>query len=115
MSPTRVLAPRVGEPQAPGSAVPLASGHLHGPRSASRAEIAARGPEAASGAVTVLVGWEEKGGRAPRDGGGKRVRAQSRAVRVRGGEKGAKGGAEAPELLLLLPGLPRAPRASLPP
>lgn len=80
MSPTRVLAPRVGEPQAPGSAVPLASGHLHGPRSASRAEIAARGPEAASGAVTVLVGWEEKGGRAPRDGGGKRVRAQSRAV-----------------------------------
>lgn len=49
MSPTEILAQRVGELRAPGSSGTPASGHLPDPRSASGAETAARGPEAASG------------------------------------------------------------------
>lgn len=113
MSPTGVLVPRVGKLPAPGSAVAPTRGHLHRPRFASGAEIAAGGLEAASCAVTVLGEMGGRGGRAPRGGGSERGRAAS----LLGGEKGAKGGGEpgGPELLLLLPSLPGARRATLPP
>lgn len=72
MSPTGVLAPRVGERPAPGSAVapkPVATSPALRP--ASGAKITAGGPEAASGAVTVLGGMGGSGGKGA-EGWGKR-------------------------------------------
>lgn len=109
MSPTGVLAPRVDELRAPGSAVApapeatfTARGLPLGPR--LRPEVWKQRPALSR----CWVRWEEVGGRAPRGGGRERGRVQRRAARLRGGEKGAKGTGEpgGPELLLLLPRLP---------
>lgn len=88
LSPTEVLAPRVGELWAAGTGRrggPGGGGHLPGPAIGSGAEIAAGGPEAAAaGAVRAPVGWDAegrgwgRGRRAPPGGGGGRGRARTR-------------------------------------